>query len=276
MDKKILIIHMPVLHRGYLEFLNKEQNKISQVFLISDVLQKELSEFNPDIAAVGADSVAKLLQSIGYNDITVVSAENVSSLKNEKIILIQDEISRNLYDKYLQGADVEWVSVFLRWDKKSVMSETAPSDITVSGNAFDQETMKIAYQQAENTGDWWRQIGAVVVKDGNIVLKGWNRDLPSDHTAYQVGEARDFFKAGERPDIANTIHAEQNVIAQAAKVGIGLEGAALYVTHFPCPVCAKLVACSGIKYLFFAEGSAVFDGRKILESAGVEIVCVRY
>lgn len=276
MDKKILIIHMPVLHRGYLEFLEKEKEMISKVFLISEALQKELSEFNPDIAAIDAKNTAKLLRSIGYNDTSVISAENISSLKNEKIILIQDEVSRNLCDKYLQTADIEWVSVFLRWDKKSVLSEVSPLDIAVSGNAFDQETMKIAYHQAEHTGDWWRQIGAVVVKDGNIVLKGWNRDLPSDHTAYQVGEARDFLKAGERPDIANTIHAEQNVISQAAKAGIGLEGAALYVTHFPCPVCAKLVACSGIKYLFFAEGSAVFDGRKVLESAGVEIVCVRY
>jgi len=79
---------------------------------------------------------------------------------------------------------------------------------------------------------------------------------------------------GERQDIANTIHAEQYIISQAAKEGIFTKGLSLYVTTFPCPVCAKLIACSGIQHLYFGEGGSNFDARKVLESVGVTIVYV--
>jgi len=45
MEKKILVIHMPVLHRGYLELLEKEKDRIFRVLIIDKELQKALSEF---------------------------------------------------------------------------------------------------------------------------------------------------------------------------------------------------------------------------------------
>ena len=46
----------------------------------------------------------------------------------------------------------------------------------------------------------------------------------------------------------------------------------MYVTDFPCPPCAKLIAGAGIAKLCFREGYAVLDGQDVLEAAGVEIV----
>lgn len=274
MDKKVLIIYIPVIHKGYLDFLKNVRESVAQVYIIDSKSVEELSEFKPDIAAIGAQTVKDLLEKLGFENVSVLMKEKVSELKDKDIVLVQDEVSRNLYDKYLVGNNVEWKSVFLRWDKSKVLAQQNLEDIPISKENFDIEMMKEALKESEKSGDWWRQIGAVLVRDGKIIIRGNNKDLPSDHTPYQVGEVRDLFVAGERQDIANTIHGEQNIIAKAAKGGISTKGALMYVTTFPCPVCAKLIACSGIKNLYFGEGGSNFDAKKVLESAGVKIIYV--
>ncbi|KUK27819.1 MAG: Deoxycytidylate deaminase, partial [Thermococcus sp. 40_45] len=49
------------------------------------------------------------------------------------------------------------------------------------------------------------------------------------------------------------VHAEQNVIAMAARKGISLEGATLYVTHFPCDTCFKLLINAGIREIIYED-----------------------
>ncbi|MFH1462253.1 MAG: deaminase [bacterium] len=275
MEEKSLILYVPVIHRGYLDFFEKNKNRISNIYLLSEELLKEISQFKPDIASIDSRRVRELLSSFGFQNVSILSKDNIGQVENKEIIFVEDEISRNFYERYLKGKKVEWASVFLRWDRSSVLSENPLDEILVSKNAFDCELMEEAQKEARKTGDCWRQIGAVLVKDGAILIRGYNQGLPSDHTTYQTGEVRDFFKPGERQDLANTIHAEQRIIAEAAKKGISLEGTSLYVTTFPCPVCAKLIACSGIKSLYFKEGGSNFDAKAVLESADVKIIYVK-
>jgi len=274
MAEKVLIIYIPVIHRGYLDFLKNMGNKVSQVFIIDETLLAELTEFKPDIASIESDKIKDLLLKFGFRNIFVLTKENIAELKDKEIILVQDEVSCNLADKYLSKDKVEWQNVFLRWDRSQVLRQEKLEDISVSNDEFDIKTIKQAFGESEKSGDWWRQIGAVLVKDKETLLCANNKDLPSDHTPYQTGEVRDLFSTGERPDLANTIHAEQSIIAQAAKKGLPVKGTSLYVTTFPCPVCAKLIACSGIKNVYFAEGWSNFDAKKVLESAGVKIIHV--
>lgn len=274
MPGKNLIIHIPVIHRGYLDFFRVNLDKISNIYLINEELLEGLSEFKPDIASIDAEEAKELLKNLGFKNISILSPNNIEEIKEKDLIFIQDEISRNLYNRYLRGKEVEWVSVFLRWDKEKVLSERPAEGIEASKDVFDISMMQEAQKEAQKTGDWWRQIGAVLVKNGEILIRGYNRDLPSDHTPYQVGEVRDFFKAGERHELASTIHAEENIIAQAAKKGISLEGTSIYVTVFPCPVCAKLIAFAGIKNLYFGGGGSNFDAKKVLDSAGIKIIYI--
>lgn len=275
MEKKILILYIPVIHKGYLDFFKQIQDRISIIYIINEALLEELSEIKPDIAAIDADTVKNLLNKIGFGNISILSRDKIEELKNKELILVQDEISRNLYDKYLKKEKVEWQSVFLRWDKDKILSEQPLKNIPISKDSFDVEMMKEAYKEAEKSSEWWRRIGAVLVKNKKILFHAHNKDLPSDHTPYQVGEVRDFFKPGERQDLASTIHAEQKIISQAAKKGVSLEGASLYATTFPCSVCAKLIAFSGIKKLYFSEGGSNFDAKKVLDSAGVKITYLK-
>lgn len=272
MSEKILILHIPVIHKGYLDFFKKKLDKISNIYIIDESLQKELSDIKPDIASLDVNTVKDLLEKFGFKNILILSKNNIGALKGKEIILIQDEISRNLEEKYLKEENIEWESVFLRWDKKKVVADLPIDDIKVSTDNFDIEMMKEAYKEAQKSSDWWRQIGAVLVKDKKIIACAYNQGVPNDNTPYQVGSIRDFFQAGEKQDLSPTIHAEQKLISEAAKNGIKLEGLFLYLTHFPCSLCAKLIAWAGIKELYFSEGASNLDGRKVLEAAGVEII----
>lgn len=274
MQKKNLIIHLPVLHRGYLDFLAQQKDKISTIYIISENLQEELSEFKPDIAAIDEGYAMKIMRAIGFENTDLLSLDNIKKVKGKEIMLVDDEMSRSLYNKYLPGEKVEWASVFLRWDKEKILSTRPLLSVPISKEAFDVKMMMEACKESEKSSEWWRRIGAVLVQNETVIVRGNNKDLPNDHTPYQVGEVRDFFGPGERQDLASTIHAEQNIIATAAKKGISLEGTSLYVTTFPCPVCAKLIALSGIANLFFGEGGSNFDAKIVLDSAGVKITYV--
>ncbi len=104
-----------------------------------------------------------------------------------------------------------------------------------------------------------------------MVLRSYNMGVPDDNTPYQLGSIRDLFKAGERQEMSPTIHAEQAIVSEAAKRGIKLLGTSLYLTHYPCPLCAKLIAYSGIKKLYFSEGASNLDGGKVMESFDIKI-----
>ncbi len=70
-----------------------------------------------------------------------------------------------------------------------------------------------------------------------------------------------------------TVHAEQNALCQAAKLGIAVEGATLYCRMTPCRVCAMLIINCGIKRVVcekrYHSGS---DGEALFREAGVELV----
>jgi dCMP deaminase len=77
-----------------------------------------------------------------------------------------------------------------------------------------------------------------------------------------------------RADLSTAIHAEAAVVAQAARHGISLAGADLYVSTFPCPACARLIAEAGFRRCLFARRYSVLDGERVLRSAGVELIWV--
>jgi dCMP deaminase len=60
--------------------------------------------------------------------------------------------------------------------------------------------------------------------------------------------------SGTRAELCYAIHAEQNAIIQAAKLGIAIDAATLYCTHQPCSVCAKIIVNAGIKRVVYEQG----------------------
>jgi dCMP deaminase len=112
----------------------------------------------------------------------------------------------------------------------------------------------------------------VIGDDKTIKISGHNGPFPTEYTTLLEGDPRITANRGELIDLSKDIHAEQSVITEAARHGISLEGLSMVVSMFPCPICAKLIAASGIKSCYFVEGYATLDGQKDLKDAGVEIV----
>jgi len=274
MTNKVLILHIPVIHRGYVDFFEKYRGQTSVTYILSQEFLTELSQIKPDIASLDEKTVKDLLEKLGFKNISILSKDNLAKVKGQEIVLVQDEISRNLAEKYLPGEKIVWQTVFLRWDKEKVLAEIPLEGIETSQDPNDIKLMKEAYEEAKRSSDWWRQIGLVTVKDGIIIARAYNQGTPNDHAPYQLGSLRDLFKAGEKQEFSPTIHAEQKLIAEAAKNGVSLSGATLYLTHFPCPLCAKLIAWAGLKKVYFSEGASNLDGQIVMKSAGVKILRV--
>jgi dCMP deaminase len=71
----------------------------------------------------------------------------------------------------------------------------------------------------------------------------------------------------------NEIHAEQNLIRKSQEYNISLKGTTIFLTHFCCPSCAKLLAICGIKELCYLEDydRQSKDSRNVLTSAGISL-----
>jgi len=113
----------------------------------------------------------------------------------------------------------------------------------------DEYFLKVAAVVAERSTCRRHHIGAVAVKDKHILATGYNGAPSGFKDCLELGCLRDELgiPSGTRQEICRAVHAEQNVIIQAALHGVSLEGATVYATHTPCILCAKMLVNAGIK-----------------------------
>ena len=87
------------------------------------------------------------------------------------------------------------------------------------------------------------QVGCLLVKDNRIISQGYNGFLPGcPHTSI----VRDNHEQA-------TLHAEQNALTDCAKRGVCCKDATVYVTHYPCIICCRLLLAAGIKEIKYLE-----------------------
>lgn len=102
-----------------------------------------------------------------------------------------------------------------------------------------------------------RKVGAIIVKNKRILTTGYNgapAGIPSCVDKQECLRRKLGIPSGTKHELCYGIHAEQNAIIQAAKLGISIDGATLYCTHQPCVICAKMIVNSGISRVVFGEG----------------------
>jgi dCMP deaminase len=119
-----------------------------------------------------------------------------------------------------------------------------------------------------------RQVGALLVKDRNILATGYN-GVPSGIThCREVGCLREKLKvpSGERHELCRGLHAEQNAIIQAAKHGTTINGATLYCTTMPCIICTKMIINAGITTVIYGEGYADELAREMIAEAAITVI----
>ncbi len=138
----------------------------------------------------------------------------------------------------------------------------------------DEYFLKIARVVSERSTCRRHHVGALAVRDKHILTTGYNGAPAGLKDCLELGCLRDELgiPSGTRHEICRAIHAEQNVIVQAALHGVSLEGSTIYCTHTPCNLCAKMLVNARItrfvSYGKYADNS-FFD---LFKEAGIEVV----
>ncbi|MFZ2681520.1 MAG: deaminase [Patescibacteria group bacterium] len=273
----MLIAFIPVLHTGYLELFKQHPEELGILGL--DVIA-DYTALTRDLRVIDPQVLKQAIEGLRiFPRIRVLSKADLATLgtNSTNIIMPDDDVSRELSKRYFgDKATFTQAAIRYRWDKTAVTKEnTVTPDRTVSGSAVDRELMQLARAEGEKSQDWWRQVGAAILKDGQVLAQGHNHHLPSDFHLGVNGDPRSNFNAGERIDLSTAIHAEASLIANAAKLGTPLNGATIYVSTFPCPNCARLIAEAGISKVYYQKGYSLLDAEEIFKSYQIEIILVQ-
>jgi dCMP deaminase len=136
--------------------------------------------------------------------------------------------------------------------------------------------MDIAFLVAKRSTCRRRQVGAIAVADKRILATGYN-GAPSglDH-CLEIGCLREELgvASGERHELCRGLHAEQNVIIQAAYHGVSIKGATIYCTNLPCSICSKMLINAGVVHIVYQDGYADSMTEEMLQAAGVTLTRV--
>jgi dCMP deaminase len=232
-----------------------------------------------NLPAVTPEESQKMIQALGiFRDVRILtSGVNIEYMRQEMNIIMPDEdVAHALAEKYFAGNPVTFDGSWrLRWDWGSVQKSRRPEgERVISVDEFNRTLMRQAFDIAERSPDWWRQIGALLVKDGEVLLVACNQHVPNEQSAYCYGDPRSQFGPGQCIDLSGALHAEMGIAAEALRRGICTKDCELYASTFPCPPCAYPWAFSGIKRLYYADGYSLVAGAEVLEAKGVEIVRV--
>lgn len=121
-----------------------------------------------------------------------------------------------------------------------------------------------------------RQVGALIVKDNQILATGYNGAPKgfSHCTEKTCLRKKLNVPSGERHELCRGLHAEQNAIIQAAVHGVKIEGSTLYCTYQPCVICAKMMINAGVKRLVYAGGYPDKLAAQMLKDSKIEVVKV--
>lgn len=103
-------------------------------------------------------------------------------------------------------------------------------------------------------------VGAVAVRDNRTIIDGYNGTVPGTTNCCED-------ENGKTKD--TTIHAEQNLVFYAARKGISLEGATVYITHNPCEQCAKAMAAAGIAEVIYKDDYKSTEGLNFLTKCNI-------
>lgn len=140
--------------------------------------------------------------------------------------------------------------------------------------SWDQYFMDITRLVATRSSCLRRQVGALLVKERNILATGYNGVPSGINHCDAAGCLRERLNvpSGERHELCRGLHAEQNAIIQAARHGININGATLYCTTMPCIICTKMVINAGISKVIYAEGYADGLAREMIAEAAIEVI----
>jgi dCMP deaminase len=134
-------------------------------------------------------------------------------------------------------------------------------------NDIDIIFLKMAQIWSENSYAIRKKVGALIVKNGNIISSGYNgmpKNFPNECEHRNMEE--------NLVTNSEVLHAESNAILKLAKSTNSSEGSTLYLTLSPCLECSKLIIQSGITKVVYVEEYRNLDGLNLLKKANIELI----
>ena len=137
--------------------------------------------------------------------------------------------------------------------------------------SWDEYFMTLANQVATRTTCLRRAVGCVLVRDKRILATGYNGAPSGLKHCSEIGCLRQQLNvpSGEKHELCRALHAEQNALIQAARYGINVDGATIYVNTQPCVMCAKMLINAGIKEIVYQNPYPDDLAMSMLEESGI-------
>ena len=138
---------------------------------------------------------------------------------------------------------------------------------------WDTYFMSIAHLVSTRSTCLRRQVGAVMVRDKQILTTGYNgvpRGITHCTPENCLRSVKDI-PSGQQQELCRGLHAEQNAIIQAALHGVSTKDATLYCTHKPCILCAKMLINAGVVRIVYQDFYPDPLADEKLEEAGIEM-----
>jgi dCMP deaminase len=304
------VAYVPVLHDGYRRFVERHAAGRA-LYLIGPELYSDYRPLAKDIRALPAELAARSIAAWGVcSQVSVLDEAGARTLSERlrggaaparpeaggrssdeqssgerslfgspgAIVMPDEDVSHRVADRFFERCMVLYDTVFLRWDRTRTTQLLQPRARSwtdaerAGGDPLLAELSAGAAAAAGRSVDWWRQVGAALRLPSGETLSAANEHLPHRLSPYAAGDPRANFYKGVALELSTATHAEAALIARVAREGKATAGASMFVSDFPCPPCAKLIAGAGVAKLYFVDGYAVLDGEDVLAAAGVEIV----
>ena len=131
---------------------------------------------------------------------------------------------------------------------------------------LDKYYIKVAQVCAKNSYAIKLKVGAIIVKDGQIMSDGFNGTPCGFENKCEVKGID-----GTLYTLSYVLHAESNAILKCAKYGRPTNGSTLYITHSPCIECAKLIIQAGISRVVYLEDYKNSDGINLLKKVDIKV-----
>lgn len=266
------------MHAGHEGFFARHKDA-AEVLILGTGFRALFKSLAKDIRALPPERAAQFLRvMLPDTAVRVIEpADLPAALTADTLVLPDEDITRTLAAEHRldEGRKLVFDRTFLRWDREwSQAGRPADPDGTLKVADLPPALLARAGELAGHSSDWWRQVGAIAWRDEKILGAAWNRHAPTEYAPYLDGDPRDNFGRGVRADLSTAAHAEASIIARAARDGIPLAGADIYVTTFPCPACARLIAESAFRRCYFTGPYSVLAGDEVLRAAGVDLLWV--
>ena len=261
---KQVLLYLPVVHAGHEAFFARHPDT-AEVLVLGTGFRAQFKSLAKDIRALPPDRAARFLQvMLPGTPVRVIEPGDLPAAVTAAVLVLPDEdITRNLAAEHRLGEGRELVfdRTFLRWDREWSQARR-PAEF--DGELARRRPARPAGRPRPGTGR--PQLGLVAAGGRHrLARRGDPRRRVEPPLPDRVRPLRRRGPARRlqprRPGRPVHRHPRGGVRRRPGRPrGRALDGADIYVTTFPCPACARLIAESGFRRCYFTGPYSVLDG----------------